>query len=101
MGLELPSGDSMPQIIAKERAGHEVVEAPFATTVIEAGLHCTVTATIEGHRTARIDHAAPVLRSMMPAVRRPYSAGNAPVTRVSEEIRRGSRRLPEHADALR
>jgi hypothetical protein len=37
--------------------------------------------------------------SMMPAVRSPYSAGNAPVISVSEEISAGQR-LPEDADAL-
>ena len=38
-----------------------------------------------------------VVMSMMPAVSSPYSAGNAPVTRLIEEIRRGSRVCPNTA----
>ncbi len=36
-----------------------------------------------------------VVKSMIPAVRSPYSAGSAPVIRLIEEINRGSRDCPK------
>ena len=84
------------EIVAQKVARDEVAESAVAAAVIEARLDVAVTAAVDGDR-PRPGARMPlfVVRSMMPAVRSPYSAGSAPVIRLIEEISRGSSDCPK------
>jgi len=74
---------------------------PEAPPSSRAGLDVVVAATVNADRAAVVERPLLVVTSMMPAVRRPYSAGSAPVISSTLPAIRGLQRLAEDAEALR